>query len=517
MSLNWKEIDLVLSELDLVGSQIQKVLQPSFDSIVLGLYGKGHETSLFISVSHGACRIHRLSRNPPKNDRPLRFMECLRSRLRGGHVLSLAQLGDDRVVRMDIAVSRHEGEEGDGSKSTSRVYSLFARLWSGAGNIVLCDEGGIIIDALARRPAKGEVAGSMFEAAPLRKNRPSDPGSPAGAAPASPMTGADPGPVTPKPPKPPREFLVRELPLPDGRPDAGFNECVEAWYAQRGGELSRENLLELARERFEKRRRILETRIAALEAQAREFRQAGRKRELGDLIMANLGQSKEGHFLAVEDFYHSGPVSVEIDPALSLVKNANNYYEQAKKEARGLSEVEAEITRWKSDLEAQAAGLARLGTLRDPLLIAKSLDKGGTARTTVEAKYPGISLERSGWLILVGRSAKENDELLRRHVRGSDLWLHARDYAGSYVFIKARRDKSVPLEILLDAGQLALYYSKGREAGEGDLYYTFVKWLRRAKNGPKGLVIPTQEKNLHIQLDDARVRELRALSGSDQE
>ena len=499
MSLNWKEIDLVLSELDLEGAQIQKVLQPSFDSILLGLYGKGRETGLLISVSHGACRIHRLSKNPPKNDRPLRFMECLRSRLRGGHVLSLSQLGDDRVVRMDIAVSRHEGEEGDGSASTNCVYSLFARLWSGAGNIVLCDQAGIIIDALARRPAKLEIAGHPFVAALAKKAPPPDAGQP------------------PKPPKPPREFLVRELPDPPGRPGAGFNERVEAWYAERGGELSRENLLELARERFEKRRRILETRIAALEAQAKEFRQAGRQRELGDLIMANLGQSPEGHFLAVEDFYHNGPVRVEIDPALSLVKNANNYYEQARKETRGLAEVESEITRWKSELAVQAAELARLETVRDPLLIAKSLDKGGTTRTTVSAKYPGISLERSGWLILVGRSAKENDELLRRHVRGSDLWLHARDYAGSYVFIKARRDKSVPLEILLDAGQLALYYSKGREAGEGDLYYTFVKWLRRAKDGPKGLVIPTQEKNLHIRLDDARVRELRALSGSDQE
>jgi predicted ribosome quality control (RQC) complex YloA/Tae2 family protein len=93
-------------------------------------------------------------------------------------------------------------------------------------------------------------------------------------------------------------------------------------------------------------------------------------------------------------------------------------------------------------------------------------------------------------------------------VKGNDLWLHARDFPGSYVFIKQRAGKSVPLDILLDAGNLAIFYSKGRNNGEGDLFYTPVKYLRRAKNGPKGLVLPTQEKNLHIKVDEKRLKEL---------
>jgi predicted ribosome quality control (RQC) complex YloA/Tae2 family protein len=76
------------------------------------------------------------------------------------------------------------------------------------------------------------------------------------------------------------------------------------------------------------------------------------------------------------------------------------------------------------------------------------------------------------------------------------------------VFIKHRAGKSIPLEILLDAGNLALFYSKGRNNHRGDLYYTQVKYLRRAKNGPKGLVIPTQEKNLQIKADPDRLKKL---------
>ncbi|MCI7080622.1 MAG: hypothetical protein MR944_06005, partial [Treponema porcinum] len=62
-----------------------------------------------------------------------------------------------------------------------------------------------------------------------------------------------------------------------------------------------------------------------------------------------------------------------------------------------------------------------------------------------------------------------------------------------------------------DAANLAVYYSKARNAGKTDLYYTYVKYLRRAKNGPKGLVLPTHEKNLCITPDKKRLERLDEL------
>ena len=102
MSLNWKEIDLVLSELDIVGAKIERVNQPSFDSVSLGLFKSGSSTELFISIAQGACRIHALGSPPPKPTRPLRFMECLRSRIVGGKISSIGQIGMERVVRIGI-------------------------------------------------------------------------------------------------------------------------------------------------------------------------------------------------------------------------------------------------------------------------------------------------------------------------------------------------------------------------------------------------------------------------------
>jgi len=483
MSLNWKEIDLVLAELDVVGAKIERVVQPTYDSLSLGLYKSGATTELFFSIAQGACRVHALSASPLKPTRPLRFMECLRSRIRGGRIVSIAQIGRERVVKLGLSVPGSPEPMG---------MTLYARLWSGAGNLVLVDGAGIVVDALARRPKRGEVSGERCR---IEENLLGPPASRGGG--------------------PEREFEARELPG-----DGSFNERIEALYSERGGALSRERLIEAARERHGKKSRALETRMADLGARAAEFRDHDRLRELGDILMANQGLPYEGRYLECEDFYRGGRVRIPLDPRQSVLENALALYERHRKAKSGLAGLESEIRAAKASLERLALELAELESEPEPLLIARALSKGGTSRAAAggaprRRAYPGLSLEVSGWTILVGRSAKENDELLRKSVRGSDLWLHARDWPGSYVFVKSRKGKSVPLEILLDAGMLAIYYSKGRSNGGGNLYYTFAKYLRRAKDGPKGLVIPAQEKNLSVRLDDARIRELRSLIGED--
>jgi predicted ribosome quality control (RQC) complex YloA/Tae2 family protein len=495
MSLNWREIDLVLSELDLEGAKIERVIQPSFDSLSLGLFKAGTTTELFISVAQGACRIHSLASAPPKPDRPLRFMECLRSRIRGGRIEAVYQIGDERVLRMDLSVPRSIDFRDRDPKAPVgheiQHFRLYARLWSGAGNIVLVDEEGIVVDALARRPKKGEISG---ESCSIEEDL-------LEARAARPEGGR------------PRSFEIRELPG-----EGSFNEKIAAVYAERVGELSRDRLIETARERFAKKSRALEQRIAELAARSSEFRDGERLRELGDILMANLASERRGQHLVCEDFYRGGEILIPLEPGLSIVENAKAYYERHRKAKSGLAEVESELEAARASLRRLVQEEAELEQVSEPLLIARALAKGGTTRPAAggaapKRSYPGLSLERSGWTILIGRSAKENDELLRRHVRGSDLWLHARDWPGSYVFIKARKDKSFPLELLLDAGMLAIYYSKGRSNGGGDLYYTFAKYLRRAKDAPKGTVLPAHEKNLAVQLDEARLRELRALIG----
>ena len=509
MSLNFKEIDLVLSELSLPGMRIQKVFQPSYDTIILELFGQTGKLDLLVSVSPGACRIHPLANLPAKNERPLRFMECLRSRVRGGRIESAEQLSSDRIVKIGLSVPQEteaapdEADKRPKQAATESLgtgptgpsiknYRLYIRLWSGAGNIVLVDEDNIVVDALFRKPEKGESSGlpcrietsalPQSEEERLRKTV---------------------------------KFTVRDLPG-----SGSFSQKIEAQYGATVGDLSRDSLLKKASERFGKRLRFLENREEEMARLLVEYGNAERCRQIGDLLMAGGFEYKKSPsagkgtttFIVTHDFYEDKPVSIQIDSSLSGVENAQRYYEKSRKAASGLEDIETELTKVRQAKDQLRTWLEGLKAEKDPFAIARALEKAGTVRETALKKYPCIWIENKGWTMLVGRSAKENDELLRRHIRGSDLWLHARDYSGSYVFIKAQRGKTFPLDIMLDAGHLAIYYSKARKNMDGNVYYTQAKYLRRVKDGPKGLVLPALEKNLFIRLDAARIKELLAHS-----
>jgi len=478
MSLNWKEIDLILEELDLPGAQIQAAVQSAFDVIGLRVHKKGATKQILIALSPGACRIHETFKPFPKSDKPLRFAQFLNSRIVNGWIEEAAQLGDNRIVR--LVVKRGENR-----------FRLYIRLWSNAANCIVTDEDGVVLDAMRRLPKKGEITGGRYA--------PEESG------------------VEPKASDSRREYTIRDLPGDASTMRGSFNAKIDAFYAEQGGALSLEALREQARRNCEGSIGRLQAALQRLRAKEAEFAAADRLREYGDIILANIAAIKPGdEWLEADNFFDTGAggkIRIKLDPRKSPSAQAELYYEQYSKAKNGVADIQAEIQAEERELEAVEQKLETLLAENNPLVLAKLLKTGGVKSTPAAAqdkKRPGLSFRRGDWLIMVGRDATENDALLRRHVKGGDLWLHARDFPGSYVFIKQRAGKSFPLEIMLDAGNLAIFYSKGRNNAEGDLFYTPVKYLRRAKNGPKGLVIPTQEKNLHIKLDPDRLRELES-------
>jgi predicted ribosome quality control (RQC) complex YloA/Tae2 family protein len=474
MSLNWKEINLLLEELSLEGAQIQAAVQSAFDVVILRIHKKGETKQILISLSSGACRLHETFKPAPKSDKPLRFAQFLNSRIVNGYIHEASQLGDNRIVRLIV-------------KRGELAYKLYVRLWSNAANFIVTDEAGAILDAMRRLPKRGETTGGTYQP----ENEKTEPRSSA---------------------KPPREYVIRELPG-----EGSFNQKIDAYYAEQGGALSLEALREQAKRNCEGSIGRINAALEKLREKAASFEDAQRLKTYGDLILSNIGNIKPNDkWLEVND--ESGAVMrIELEERKKPQDTAAKYYEQYRKAKTGIIEIQEEIEAGERELQHITEKLNRLLTETNPLVLAKLLSKGqlvktgGAARTSQSKKEksrPGLSFKRGDWLIIVGRDAKENDELLRRHVKGNDMWLHARDYHGSYVFIKQRAGKSVPLEILLDAGNLAIFYSKGRNNGAGDLFYTQVKYLRRAKNAPKGLVIPTQEKNLHVKVEEKRLKEL---------
>ena len=472
MSLNCNEINKVLDELDIEGSFIQQIVQPGYDSIALYCYKNGVSRTVLICLAPGACRIHTTRRKIPKNDKPLRFMEFLKSRIKGCRINSCAQIGYERVIKLDFT-------------NSAEHFYMFIRLWSAAANVIVTDENFNILDVFYRRPKKNEVSGGVF--------------------------------VPPEPVEKTAEELARFpvrtfAELDAAQNDGGslsYSEKIDKWYGEHAERLSREALLEQAEKLYNSKKSRMESALKKLEEKRASFLHAEQWKHQGDLILSYGHLIKpDVPYLECTDYDTGNTIRIPVDPEKNTQKNAEVYYDKYKKALSGLDDLEHDINRAKKELVALEYAYDAVQKEPNPLRMQQMLRQQTKPKQQIAKKHPGISYEVNGWYILAGRDSDENDELLRHHVKGADMWLHARDWPGGYVFIKARPGKTVPLEILLDAGNLAVYYSKARKARTADLYYTQVKYLRRAKNAPKGTVLPTHEKNICITLDEERLRRL---------
>lgn len=120
MSLNCNEIDLVLSELSLDGAFIQDIIQPGYDTIALYTYCAGSAKTVVICTAQNACRINETRRKITRNEKPLRFMELLKSRIKGTKINKCRQIGKQRIVCFELS-------------NAQESFLLYARLWSKYG------------------------------------------------------------------------------------------------------------------------------------------------------------------------------------------------------------------------------------------------------------------------------------------------------------------------------------------------------------------------------------------------
>ena len=536
MSLNCNEINVILNELDLEGAFIQDIIQPGFDTLAFYTYREGCAKTVLVCTAQNSVRINETRRKITKNDKPLRFMEFLKAHIKGCRINSVSQIGLERVVKMELSrlvqekqsnkdyvhislikkpvLSKEEIEAQKGPEEIEENYILYIKLWNNAANVILCDLDGTILEPMFRRPERGEMKGEIYcepaadeakaaqalERFPVRDWKTAEAGGVAGVAPA--------------------EGVADKTAAKRGLGNEGkafpsfetFNSYIDWWYSEHSDTLSREALLEKAEKWYNSTRSKKESALHNLEVKLESFKNAGQLKHQGDLILS-FGHLIDGssHYLECEDYESGKTVRLLIDPEKSAQENAADYYKQYKKSVSGSEELVHDIEIAKKQLEKLDSLYEEIKNEKNPVKIEQLLRRDTTPKQQQKKNHPGLDYTVNGWYILVGRDANENDELLRHHVRGDDMWLHVRDFPGGYVFIKARKGKTVPLDILLDAANLAVYYSKARNAGKTDLYYTHVKYLRRAKNGPKGLVLPTQEKNLCIEPDKSRLARLDSL------
>ena len=475
MSLNCNEINLILEELKLEGSFIQDIIQPGFDTLALYTYKEGCAKTVLICTAQNSVRINETRRKITKNDKPLRFMEFLRSKIKGCRINFIEQIGLERVIKIELSrlvtdepkgaakgyihislvkkpvLSKEEIEAQNEPVEIEEKYILYIKLWNNAANVILCNTNNVILESMFRRPERKEIKGETYEPPAAENNKIEE------ALMRFPV----------------REWSSKKaggfrgkanccVPLGEGVAEDGkagwsegetspsfdsFNSYIDWWYSEHSDNLSREALLAKAEKWYNSALSKKETALKNLETKQEAFKNAHQLKHQGDLILSyGYLIDSESRYLECEDYESGKTVRLLIDPKKNAQENAADYYKQYKKAVSGAEEIVHDIEIIKKQIEKLNALYAEIQNEQNPVKIEQLLRRDTTPKQQQKKKHPGLEYFVNEWMILVGRDANENDELLRHHVRGDDLWLHVRDFPGGYVFVKARKEKQFHLK-----------------------------------------------------------------------
>ncbi|MGD1890994.1 MAG: NFACT RNA binding domain-containing protein [Cyclobacteriaceae bacterium] len=224
--------------------------------------------------------------------------------------------------------------------------------------------------------------------------------------------------------------------------------------------------------------------------------------QMADILMANLHQVPEGTTeVELFDFYHNETARIKLNRQLSPQKNAERYYRKAKNQKIEVAQLQKNIAskkEWLQQVQAHLDYLRATDDLREVQQYANEHQLLDTKADT-EANFPFRSFNLDGYVVWVGKSAKNNDELIRNYAHKDDLWLHAKDVSGSHVIIKQKGNQPPPPYIIEQAAQIAAYYSKRKTDSICPVIVTPRKYVRKSKNMPPGAVLVDREEVVMVE------------------
>jgi len=189
---------------------------------------------------------------------------------------------------------------------------------------------------------------------------------------------------------------------------------------------------------------------------------------------------------------------VALDKKLSPVENVDRIFLRARKAQRAKPALEQR----RADLEE----IKRRAVAGEFVPEKQIPGRKGVAQTP--RRPYRVFLCAGGDRILVGKGGRDNDETTLKVAGPNDLFLHVRGTPGAHVIVPLRKGEQVKEQTLIDAGHLALHYSKMRNAAAADVTYTPRRHVSKPKGAKPGLVTVRQEKVLRVRREPDRIARL---------
>jgi len=221
-----------------------------------------------------------------------------------------------------------------------------------------------------------------------------------------------------------------------------------------------------------------------------------------DLIMAHLHTLTVGmEKVVLTDFYTQEPVEIKLKKELNPQQNAKIFYRKAKNRQLEINKLNESVIKKEAEREAAQAAYAAIESCADLKTLRTTASHWGldTKQSEKREPLPYREFEWNGYKIRVGKNAQTNDQLTLKYSHKDDLWLHAKDVAGSHVLVKHQAGKKFPKEVIEYAASLAAFYSKRKNETLCPVAFTHKKYVRKRKGDPAGAVVVEREEVILVE------------------
>ena len=233
-------------------------------------------------------------------------------------------------------------------------------------------------------------------------------------------------------------------------------------------------------------------------------------KHLGDLLLANLSNAvRIGNTILVSDYFDENvpTIEIEIEENVSLTEAAEKFFKRYTKSRNAnlelrkrLEVINVELL----DLTNKLTRFRQAAAEKDlsEFTVEKEGGKKSQSKQKQEDSLKGVRkyLSSDGLEILVGKASKDNDYLTFRIAKSLDFWLHAADYGGSHVVVRnPRRLPEIPQKTLLEAAELAAFFSQAKKQPKAAVNFTQKKFVNKPKGAPVGLVSLSRFKTILVE------------------
>jgi predicted ribosome quality control (RQC) complex YloA/Tae2 family protein len=287
--------------------------------------------------------------------------------------------------------------------------------------------------------------------------------------------------------------------LSEGKKFPSMNEAIIYYFEEKSKEEERKKLREIIETQLEKQ--ILKNK--EILKKLSEPKDISIYKQMGDAILTYrevIDFSKDKVILN----YLNKKLEIKIDRSLTVIENAQNYFELFKKEKRKAKIDEQRKKKLLKRLKALKKKREKLNTTDDLSEFKEFYRKKKEEREeeTFPSKFK-VFTTNNGYKVLVGKSAESNHELTFSFARPYDIFLHVKNAPGSHTILRLKdKNKFPPIEDIHEAAYYAARFSKLRHSKSVPVSYTQKRYVRGAKGLAKGTVILEREKIVYVNPSD---------------